>query len=64
MFVYVHIKSPRCLALFIVNVSNTSSEALTVRDVLFQVDQVITMANKMENNGKLGNYRIRERTKV
>lgn len=29
-----------------------------------QVDGVITMANKMQNNGKLGHYQIRERTKV
>lgn len=29
-----------------------------------QVDGVITMANKMQNNGKLGDYQIRERTKV
>lgn len=28
------------------------------------MDSVITMANKMLNNGKLGQYKIRERTKV
>lgn len=29
-----------------------------------QVDSVIISANKMHNNGKLGSYKIRERTKV
>lgn len=30
----------------------------------FQVDAVITMANKMKDNGKLGQFQIKERTKV
>lgn len=29
-----------------------------------QVDSVVTMANRMRNNGILRNYNIRERTKV
>ncbi|GAB0091913.1 egl nine homolog 1 [Sergentomyia squamirostris] len=29
-----------------------------------QVDSIITLANKMKNNGKLGQYTIRERTKA
>lgn len=29
-----------------------------------QVDAVVTLANKIKDNGKLGSYNIRERTKV
>lgn len=29
-----------------------------------QVDAVVTLANKLKDNGELGSYNIRERTKV
>lgn len=43
---------------------DTIWEVVLTRVASFQVDHVVTQANKMQNNGQLGKYIIRERTKV
>lgn len=37
---------------------------INIKSLIKQVDTVITLANRMRNNGKLGQYNIRERTKA
>jgi len=45
-------------------VDGTESGVSNIKFLMNQVDAVITMANRMNNNGKLGQYKIRERTKA
>lgn len=39
-------------------------DCINMAFLINQVDAVVTLANKIKDNGKLGSYNIRERTKV
>lgn len=45
-------------------VTGVEPHSVNVGYLINQIDALITRANSMKNNGKLGNYKIRERTKA
>ncbi|KAL7023608.1 hypothetical protein ACKWTF_012704 [Chironomus riparius] len=58
-FDHRHIRSDR-----IMWIDGKEQGLINIKSLINQVDTVITLANRMRNNGKLGQYKIRERTKA